>query len=498
LVDFLSREEMYCMNTFFQKKSQRRWTWKSPDGTARNEIDYILSSSKNICTDVSVLNRFDTGSDHRLVRACFQIKTNLERKKLMLRHLQSGRMEIKNRKWEYQNHLKSKLDPVGELSSLELNALNSKISGGIISATKRVCARKNSDNSKITPDTERLIAERRSTKRDSLRYTQLNKNIRKAIRRDIRAHKAREIERAIENNMNLKVLRSKLAKGRARINCMKNIEGEVVHEREDIVAVVSDFYEDLYRESAPRPLRLKRRHEIKNVGSEEIPEITRTELQAVLKELKNRKSPGQDRITSEMLKAGGIVLEEAMCVLLNKCLEQGKIPETWQNAEIILLFKKGDPDIANYRPISLLSTLYKVMTKIITKRLTNKFDFFQPVEQAGFRKGYSTIDHLQVIRTLVEKCTEYNIPLMMAFVDFQKAFDSVETWAFLDAMDLARVDSRYSNLIKYIYNQATLEVKINDDMNTEKIQVKRGVRQGDTISPKLFTLALEYAFKELS
>jgi len=236
---------------------------------------------------------------------------------------------------------------------LELNALNSKISGGIISAAKRVCALKNSDNSKITPDTERLIAERRSTNRDSLRYTQLNKNIRKAIRRDIRAHKAREIEREIENNMNLKVLRSKLAKGRARINCMKNIEGEVVHEREDIVAVVSDFYKDLYKESAPRPLRLKRRHEIKNVGSEEIPEITRTELQAVLKELKNRKSPGQDRITSEMLKAGGIVLEEAMCVLLNKCLEQGKIPEAWQNAEIILLFKKGDPtDIANYRPIS--------------------------------------------------------------------------------------------------------------------------------------------------
>jgi len=42
------------MNTFFQKKPQRRWTWKSPGGTARNEIDYILSSSKDICTDVSV------------------------------------------------------------------------------------------------------------------------------------------------------------------------------------------------------------------------------------------------------------------------------------------------------------------------------------------------------------------------------------------------------------------------------------------------------------
>ena len=63
-------------------------------------------------------------------------------------------------------------------------------------------------------------------------------------------------------------------------------------------------------------------------------------------------------------------------------------------------------------------------------------------------------------------------------------------------MDLARIDSRYSNLIKYIYRQATLEVKINDDMCIEKIQVKRKVRQSNTISPKLFTLALEYIFKD--
>ncbi|EFN65839.1 Craniofacial development protein 2, partial [Camponotus floridanus] len=67
LIDFLGREGMYCMNTFFQEKPQKKWTWRSPDGTVKNEIDYILSSNKNICTDVSVLNRFDTGSDHRLV-----------------------------------------------------------------------------------------------------------------------------------------------------------------------------------------------------------------------------------------------------------------------------------------------------------------------------------------------------------------------------------------------------------------------------------------------
>jgi len=67
LMDFLGRERIYCMNTFFQKKPQKKWTWINLDVTIKNEISYILSSNKHICTDVSVLYRFDTGSDHRLV-----------------------------------------------------------------------------------------------------------------------------------------------------------------------------------------------------------------------------------------------------------------------------------------------------------------------------------------------------------------------------------------------------------------------------------------------
>ena len=81
----------------------------------------------------------------------------------------------------------------------------------------------------------------------------------------------------------------------------------------------------------------------------------------------------------------------------------------------MIFFKKGNIKyIKNYRPIFLLSNVYKLFTKIITTRLEKKLDENQPREQGGFRSKYSTTDHIHAINLLQEKCREYNIPLCVA------------------------------------------------------------------------------------
>ena len=83
-----------------------------------------------------------------------------------------------------------------------------------------------------------------------------------------------------------------------------------------------------------------------------------------------------------------------------------------------------------------------------------KLDFYQPPEQTGFRAKFGTTDHLQSIKTVIEKSIEYNRPLVLAFVDFQKAFDTVEPKAVLSALQECRIDYRYTKIIYNIYKNA--------------------------------------------
>lgn len=97
----------------------------------------------------------------------------------------------------------------------------------------------------------------------------------------------------------------------------------------------------------------------------------------------------------------------------------------------------------------------------------------------------------------IEKCNTYNEPLHLVFVDYNKAFDSEELWTIFHVLHNAIVDSRYKDQMENIYNNATSVINIPEDIKTNKIPIKTGGRQSDTISPKLFTLILEDVFRTL-
>ena len=85
LINFAVRHQLKIMNTVFKKSANRRWTWISPNGHTKNEIDFILTNRPHTFTDVSVINSLNTGSDHRMVRGSLTINTKLERARLIQR-----------------------------------------------------------------------------------------------------------------------------------------------------------------------------------------------------------------------------------------------------------------------------------------------------------------------------------------------------------------------------------------------------------------------------
>ncbi|KAE9413423.1 hypothetical protein Angca_007076, partial [Angiostrongylus cantonensis] len=142
--------------------------------------------------------------------------------------------------------------------------------------------------------------------------------------------------------------------------------------------------------------------------------------------VKNRKAPGPDSTRSEHLKKLLLVLVNTLARLSTRYLSECKVPTQWKTSKTVLLFKKGDlHDIGNYRPICLLSVVYKLFTRVILNRIDRTLDERQSCEQTWFRKGFSTMDHIHTLTKLIDVSREYKSLLCLTFVDLEKAFDSI-------------------------------------------------------------------------
>lgn len=105
-----------------------------------------------------------------------------------------------------------------------------------------------------------------------------------------------------------------------------------------------------------------------------------------------------------------------------KCIQ--RVPEGCKKSDINLIFKKGDKKkVGNYRPINLINAMTKIFSSVIKNKITGCLDVHQQREQADFRRGYLTIDHICTYHELTEKLNEYQRNLTLILIHFSRAFD---------------------------------------------------------------------------
>ena len=133
--------------------------------------------------------------------------------------------------------------------------------------------------------------------------------------------------------------------------------------------------------------------------------------------------------------------------------------------------------------------------KLIALRVRNILNAQQPREQAGFRKSFSTMDHLHTINQIIEKAREYQLKIHFAFIDYTKAFDSLSHQYLLKTLNNQGIPSSIIKIIERVYSN--LRARIVTDQRGRNFNVEKGIKQGDPLSSLIFISALEGVFREL-
>ena len=221
--------------------------------------------------------------------------------------------------------------------------------------------------------------------------------------------------------------------------------------------------------------------------------FTCDEIERCIKKLKNSKAPGGDEILNEYLKITKDCMLPIYASLFNLILDTGHIPDQWLEGKIQPIYKnKGDSlDPNNYRPITLLSCLGKLFTATLNERLSNFLEENDLLRenQAGFRKHYSTVDHIFSLYSLIEILKNEKKKLFCCFVDFSKAFDSVWRFGLWRKLLNTSVNGKFLKVLQNMYAEVKSYVTLKGE-NSPFFVSNRGVRQGDNLSPVLFCIFL--------
>ena len=172
------------------------------------------------------------------------------------------------------------------------------------------------------------------------------------------------------------------------------------------------------------------------------------------------------------------------------------IPDSMKDGLIIKLPKKGNLGLcSNYRGIVLLNTINKLISLIVLNRISPVIEPKLRNEQAGFRPNRSCTDQVNTLRIIVEQCMEFRSPLFLLFIDFERAFDSLNRDYMWKVLVEYGIPSKLIVLIKELYSGCSYKVMHKGKLGTP-FQVCSGVKQGDILSPLLFLIVLDHVMKK--
>ena len=274
-------------------------------------------------------------------------------------------------------------------------------------------------------------------------------------------------------------------------------DGNLVSGKNNVQARWTEhFKEVLNREDPSNPITDDEGYIVDEIIEEiKTSEPTIHEVRAAIMGLKSGKSSGIDSITAELLKADVEIATEKIHQLMCKVWKLEQIPTSWRRGLIIKLPKKGNmKNCKNWRGITLLSIVAKILGKIIIDRIRDGVDCKLRKEQAGYRKGRGTTEQVFILRNIIEQVNEWQATLYLNFIDFEKAFDSIHRESMWIIMDKYGIPQKIIRMVKIFYENCECAVEDQGEI-CNWFSIKTGVKQGCNMSGFLFLIIMDWIMK---
>jgi hypothetical protein len=223
-------------------------------------------------------------------------------------------------------------------------------------------------------------------------------------------------------------------------------------------------------------------------------------LTDIVKSFPSKSSCDLDGISLKLLKNVIHQIVTPLSHIFNKSLELGIFPEKLKESRVVPIFKAGDPKLAdNYRPISLVNTLSKILEKIVSIKLTNHLQINKLLykHQYGFQRGLSTELNLVQVVSKISKALNNGEYCIGVFLDLKKAFDVCSHDILLTKLSKLGIKNKELDWFKSYLENRRQKVEIKNTRSTEEI-INISVLQGTILGPILFLCYINDIFMLLT
>ena len=282
-------------------------------------------------------------------------------------------------------------------------------------------------------------------------------------------------------------------------------EGLQLTEPEASKEYIASFFENLYQarechtgyEQTTKEI-IEKVQEIENnmhnIPKE--PEFSTEEIYNVLRNLKSGKAPGPDGIPNEAMKYFDRFTIEIYRQEMNKILDSMEIPHQWTEGSLKRLYKgKGlKGKCSNERGITLASNLGKMFERLINSRINDQINMTDA--QAGGIKGRATVDHILIMKDLIDIAKKDKKHVILTYLDVTKAYDKAWLDGILYVLHKQGVTSRLWKLVKCLNSNLKTTIQTKHGA-TRKIEIKDSIRQGGVLSVSLYALLMDEINKDM-